>query len=232
VSQVEASADAFAVLEAARMVFWDFDGVVKDSVDAKGEAFVRLFLGSEPTIVSRIRRHHERNGGMSRFEKLPIYLRWVGEEPSPGLVEAYAERFEAEVVESVIASPWVGGVREYINERRRDRVFVLVTATPQSEIERILFRLGIADCFTGVHGSPGRKRDAMQAEMLSAHVSPTDAVLVGDSETDLQAAVETGCRFILRLHETNRHLLEHHSGPVLKYLDPQLWRTDSGVMHQ
>ena len=225
----EALAEVFSVLEAARIVFWDFDGVIKDSVEAKREAFVRLFTGSDPAILRRIRQHHECNGGMSRFEKLPLYLRWVGEDPSPSVVDAYAARFKAEVVEAVIASPWVPGVREYIAERRGNRTFVLVTATPQREIELILTRLGLAGHFAMVHGSPTRKRDAIKAGLSSSRVSTTDAVLVGDSETDLRAALETGCEFVLRLHETNRHLLEKHSGPVAKALNPRMWRMDGTV---
>ena len=66
------------LIKTASVIFWDFDGVIKDSVSVKSDAFVQLFLPFGKQISKRVKDHHEENGGMSRYEKLPIYLKWAG----------------------------------------------------------------------------------------------------------------------------------------------------------
>ena len=68
-----------AIIKCASIVFWDFDGVIKDSVEVKAAAFERLFLPYGAEIARRVRQHHEAHGGMSRFDKVPLYLAWVME---------------------------------------------------------------------------------------------------------------------------------------------------------
>ena len=56
------------------LIFWDFDGVIKDSVGVKGEAFKTLFADYGNKVQEKIYCHHIENGGMSRHQKIPIYL--------------------------------------------------------------------------------------------------------------------------------------------------------------
>ena len=128
-------------------LFWDFDGVIKDSVSVKSDAFERLFAPFGAELAARVRLHHESNGGMSRYEKFPLYLRWAGLEASEAEVARYCGLFAAAVRQAVIDSPWVPGAREYLQSNQWRQRFVLVTATPQDEIEDILAALGLASCF-------------------------------------------------------------------------------------
>jgi phosphoglycolate phosphatase-like HAD superfamily hydrolase len=70
-----------------RWIFLDFDGVIKESVEAKSAAFVHLFEGFGDDVSKRVRSHHEANGGMSRFEKIPMYLGWAGEKETQKRVD-------------------------------------------------------------------------------------------------------------------------------------------------
>ena len=64
----------------AKAIFWDFDGVIKDSVSLKSDAFSELFSSSDKAVVNKINEHHELNGGVSRYEKIPLYLEWSGKD--------------------------------------------------------------------------------------------------------------------------------------------------------
>ena len=64
------------ILESADFIIWDFDGVIKDSVKVKSDAFEQLFLPFGKKLAKEVRLHHETNGGMSRFDKLHIYWSW------------------------------------------------------------------------------------------------------------------------------------------------------------
>jgi len=50
-------------------VFFDFDGVILDSVDVKTDAFVAIFRGYGPKIREDVVKYHHENGGVSRMEK-------------------------------------------------------------------------------------------------------------------------------------------------------------------
>ncbi len=103
------TAGAATTARAARLMFWDFDGVIKESVDVKTRAFMRLFEPYGVEVVALVRAHHEDNGGMSRFEKMPLYLRFAGIEPEDGRVAALCDEFHRLVRDEVIAAPWVRG---------------------------------------------------------------------------------------------------------------------------
>ena len=119
------------VLGASTLIFWDFDGVIKDSVNVKTEAYTSLFLPYGHEVATRVRQHHEVNGGVSRFDKIPLYLLWAGELATPERIDEFCTRFSLLVLQKVIDSPWVPGVREYLLLNSGIQYFVLVTATPQ-----------------------------------------------------------------------------------------------------
>ena len=54
-------------------IFFDFDGVIADSVNVKTEAFKQLYLKYGDEIAAKVVHHHIQNGGMSRFEKFKYY---------------------------------------------------------------------------------------------------------------------------------------------------------------
>jgi phosphoglycolate phosphatase-like HAD superfamily hydrolase len=209
---------ALALLRDAALVFWDFDGVIKDSVAVKSVGFEQLFAPYGPQIAARVRQHHEANGGVSRFDKIPIYLGWAGEPVTPARVAEFCDRFAALVLQAVVDSPWVPGVRQYLQAHHASQPFVLVTATPQAEMERILQELVIASCFRAVAGAPTPKATAVGGKLAQFACSPQRALLVGDSETDLRAAEANGVRFLLRRTALNRELQNRYAGPTFEGL--------------
>jgi phosphoglycolate phosphatase-like HAD superfamily hydrolase len=195
-----------------KVLFWDFDGVIKDSVDVKTRAYVDLFTPFGSEIATRVRNHHEQNGGQSRYEKIPLYLGWAGQVVTQDLVALYCLRFSDAVRQAVIDSRWVPGAREYLQENHDRQRFVLVTATPQLEIEDILRALGIAEWFSEVHGAPTPKASAVNSVLSRWGCDCREAILVGDSESDMKAAQSSGVDFLLRKTNLNQSLQRLHKG--------------------
>jgi len=189
-------------------IFWDFDGVIKDSVDAKSNAFEKLFRKFGCDVARQIRKHHEKNGGMSRFDKIPTYLKWSGQPPSQMLVDEYSVKFSKLAKQDVIESRWVPGVLEYFHNNSNKQVFFLITATPQSEIEEILEILQIDSYFQKIIGSPIRKSDAVIDLLIgkSQSIRANQVVMIGDSASDYEAALAGKIPFILRKTELNKDL--------------------------
>ena len=44
------------------VVFWDFDGVIKESVEVKTQAYQQLFQDYGDEVLEWIKAHHELNG--------------------------------------------------------------------------------------------------------------------------------------------------------------------------
>ena len=188
------------------VIFFDFDGVIKDSVKVKSDAFEQLFLPFGKDLAIKVRAHHEKNGGMSRFEKFPIYVDWSGQKRSQQLINKYLEAFSSLVVQKVIESEWVPGIMSYLKENIDKKEFFLVTATPQKEIEYIVEKLQIGGYFKQVIGSPVCKENAIKDLLHKYSIIPQQAVMIGDSISDYTAAFSNNMPFILRRTILNEDL--------------------------
>jgi phosphoglycolate phosphatase-like HAD superfamily hydrolase len=206
------------ILRSATVVFWDFDGVIKDSVEVKSTAFEKLFLPYGAEIALRVRRHHEANGGISRFEKMPLYLSWAGLPVAGRRVQEFCNEFSVLVLQAVVDSPWVPGVREFLLSQHAQQYFVLVTATPQAEILQILDILGIGACFREIHGAPAKKSETIRGVLHRLHCDSDRALMVGDTDTDLVAASDNAVSFMLRRTSLNKALHSSHVGPMFDNL--------------
>ena len=212
---------AVQYLREASLIFWDFDGVIKDSVDVKTDAFMQLFLPYGEEIASRVRQHHESNGGVSRFDKIPLYLTWAGELTTIDRIEKYCRRFSTLVLQAAIDSPWVPGVREYLLQHSAKQYFVLVTATPQEEIEQILVALDIAHCFREVYGAPAKKACVIKSVLSRLECATGQALMIGDAETDLLAAQANSVPFLLRRTPLNLSIQAAYRGHMFDDLNDE-----------
>jgi phosphoglycolate phosphatase-like HAD superfamily hydrolase len=209
---------ALDLLRRATLVFWDFDGVIKDSVSVKTDGFEKLFAGFGPSFAARVRRHHEAHTGVTRGEKIAVYLGWAGEVASPARIEELSRRFSALVMQAVIDCDWIAGTREYLLANCGRQTMVLTTATPQQEIESILDALDIRRCFAEVFGAPTSKADAIRTVLRRTQCPQEHAVMVGDSDADLRAAAENRLPFLLRRTSLNESLQRSFSGPMYDHL--------------
>lgn len=196
----------------AKLIFWDFDGVIKESVAVKADAFGRLFEGYGPDVVTRVRAHHLANGGMSRFDKMPLYLCWAGEVPDEKRVQEFCGRFGRLALQGVIEAPWVPGAENYLRSNPHRQRFVLVSATPQDELEYILRVLDLRSCFANAYGAPTGKQEAIRNSLENCDVAPQDCLMIGDAHADLEAAEANEVPFLLRRHQANTDVFTGYNG--------------------
>ena len=187
-------------------IFWDFDGVIKDSLNIKTEAFYSLFIEFGRDSAKKIKKHHIQNSGISRFDKIPLYLEWSNQDTSEKNVSLYIKKFKDLVVHKVIESPWVKGAEEYLNLNSFNQRFFIVTATPQEEIEYILERLNIIHLFFDIKGSPGTKAFSIDQSIKGYNLKKKKCLMIGDAKADLNAACKNKIDFVLRVHEENENI--------------------------
>lgn len=184
-----------------RALLLDFDGVIKESLDIKTEAFAALFAPWGETAMARARAHHLANGGMSRFEKIPLYLReYCGVAPDADLVARLVADFADRVTDAVIASPYVPGARGLIERSAAaGLVLAVVSGTPEDEMRDIVERAGLAPFFARVYGSPRGKRELLELAFADLGVTPGECLFVGDSINDFRPALALGVPFVGRV---------------------------------
>lgn len=186
-------------------IFWDFDGVIKESVEVKTEAFVELFMPYGSNIAQKVKNHHESNGA-SRYDKLPIYIDWAGKEVSKVVIDAYVDKFSKLVKQQVIDSSWVPGVKEFILKNSSKLHFFILTNTPQLEIEEILLELNIKHFFKDVIGAPTNKADGMKYLIRKHSLNSQKSLMIGDADSDYNASKINNVNFVLRRTKFNKQL--------------------------
>ena len=54
-------------------IFFDFDGVIAESVSAKTDAFNEMYLPYGKDVADKVVEYHKLHGGVSRYEKFKYF---------------------------------------------------------------------------------------------------------------------------------------------------------------
>ena len=200
------------LLSKADVIFWDFDGVIKESSTIKSLAFEEMFSKYGNEVLEKVMEHHQLNGGISREVKIPLYFsKFVGFSLTSQETEDRCLEYSKLVVQKVIDAPWVAGILGYLKSNSYHQRFVLITGTPYMEIIEILTALDIIDCFQTVYGSPTTKIKALNQEIQS-DTDVSKCLFIGDALTDYDAASAFRVPFLLRETEENKKLFMSYTG--------------------
>jgi phosphoglycolate phosphatase-like HAD superfamily hydrolase len=181
-------------------VVFDCDGVILESAGLKSEAFRRIGGLFGPEIQVRLYEHHLRHTGVSRYEKFAwLYCTEFGREITIEESRRLGEIFAGYCLEAVLAAPFVPGFEEALAwfQSRGVALFV-ASGTPQEELETVLRARGLARRFQGILGTPPAKSRLLAGIIAENGFDPGRVLMVGDGETDLQAAQENGTLFFGR----------------------------------
>jgi phosphoglycolate phosphatase-like HAD superfamily hydrolase len=193
-------------LEKYELIFLDFDGVIKESVMIKTDSFVELFKPYGEDIANKIRHHQVESGGMSRYEKIPLYFKWLNIYPSEDELDIVFNDFSKLVKDKVIKSLWVPGIVEFLKIHSGNIKYVIVSATPQKELQSICESLKIDHIFSKIYGSPSTKSELINRTISDYGVPLNLCVMIGDMQADIDAANNNKISFILRRHKFNKHI--------------------------
>ena len=181
-----------------RALFFDFDGVIVDSVRTKTEAFRLLFQDYPGDVIQKVLAYHKQHGGISRVEKIVhAHKHFIGIPITGKELEKWSLRYSELVVEKVIEVPWIKGAKEFLEIARDANLNVFViSGTPETELKYIIERRGITAFFDECLGSPTRKPVHIRNLLEKYKLQPAECVFIGDALTDYRAAKETGLHFI------------------------------------
>ena len=187
-----------------RAVFFDFDGVILESVSIKDDAFRELFAHL-PQHIDRILEHHRRHLGRSRFEKFEwIYRELLDRALDDGESLALGEGFSTLVRKQMLSCPMVPGASALLRALQGRLECLVVSATPQEELEFIVEQRQLGAFFREVCGSPPGKVEIFSALLERNQLEPHEVLAIGDGLSDYRAAESTGVHFVARDSASSR----------------------------
>lgn len=184
-------------MNALDVIVFDCDGVLLDSVRIKTETFGKLFEHLGPQAKQYVTDYHLRHGGVSRYAKFAHYFEKFHNRPITDEESAELDkRFNQIALEQLLATPLLPGVEDFLKTYCDTWPLYVASGAPQYELEIILNKLGLAQYFKGIYGSPTPKATLLANVVKEEQAIPDRVLMIGDSSTDLEAAQTVGTRFV------------------------------------
>ncbi|MGW7477134.1 HAD family hydrolase [Nonomuraea muscovyensis] len=194
------------IFRQTRAVLLDFDGPV-----------CKVFAGlPAPEVAARLKRLLQDEGAelpedVAELDDPLKVLRRTADF-APELVDKVEVALMANEVEAADSAELTLGVRELLAACvEASRPVVIVSNNSEPAIERFLGRAGLDGSLSGVVGRPIGRPDEMKPHPRSllracelAAVRPEEAVLIGDSGFDMEAAINAGARSIAYANEPGK----------------------------
>jgi len=181
-----------------RALILDFDGVIVESNEVKTEAF-QEFFSMYPAHSALMMEYHHQNVSVTRFAKFDYLLDKLGKNNDESLRAEMAEKFSLLVSKRMLEVPLVRGAKMFLENLASRIPMYLASVTPEKELEEILVSRDLLHWFQDFYGCPPwTKADAILDILKREDITANQALLVGDSAGDQQAAQETGVRFLAR----------------------------------
>ncbi|MFH1147707.1 MAG: HAD family phosphatase [Pseudomonadota bacterium] len=189
--------------------FFDFDGVLADSVEIKTRAFARMFEPHGEPIRLKVIEHHRNNGGMTRRDKFSYYYReFLGKTLNSEELDRLCNRFAVLVVDEVVAAPEIPGATAFLEDWYKEVACFVISAAPEGEIREIIRRRSLVPYFKEIGGAPVTKEIHLKSLLRQYGFDAAGCVYFGDAETDYTAAKTAGINFVAVLPSSTAPLLE------------------------
>lgn len=198
-------------------IFFDFDGVIAESVNVKTNAFYKIYGEFGKDIAGKVVEHHKNNGGMSRFEKFKLYHKeFLNISLNENEIQKLSKIFSKLVKKRTIAAPEVIGIRPFLEKHYSTMKFWVISATPTDEIREIVEMRKMEKFFIDCFGSP-EKKDFWVGNIINDNrLEKDECVFIGDAIADYIAAIKNGIQFVLRETPEGKSLFKDINAPRFK----------------
>jgi len=180
-----------------KTIFWDFDGVILDSMKIKGDGFKELFKRYGAEKVSQLEKYHYDNGGVSRFDKIKYFYNDIlNESISDDMMNKEAKEFATIVGKKLFdKSNLIEDSITFIRANYIRYDFHIVSGAEHHELNQLIQFFDLTKYFITVNGSPTKKSLLVQNILHRYKYDVNESILIGDANTDKIAAKNNGIRF-------------------------------------
>ncbi|BCZ19001.1 Haloacid dehalogenase [Helicobacter sp. NHP19-012] len=201
---------------ALKVVVWDFDGVVFDSMHLKGEGFKELFrrhTKADETALKAFEDYHYANGGVSRFDKIAhFYTQILKKTIDADKINALVEEFGHIIEKDLFSKEHLNlEVMDFVKANHEKYIFHIASAALHTELQALCAFLGISPYFKSIEGAPPSKAKVLANLCTKYGYKPSEMVLIGDSKSDYESA------------RVNKITFLGYNNPTLQALLPQAY---------
>lgn len=192
-----------------RVIFWDYDGVIMDSMPIRDQGFVEVLKGFPTDQVEELLKFHKENGGLSRYVKFRYFFETIRGEPlSDENLHELCGQF-SQIMRQLLLNPklLIKDSVDFIKQNHKRFDMHIVSGSDGKELRFLCQSLGLSQYFLSVNGSPTPKKQLVNDILKDHQYSAEDCLLIGDSKNDFEAA------------EVNNMKFYGFNNPALKTLD-------------
>lgn len=177
-------------MNSKKVIFWDFDGVILDSMLVRDKGFREVLKGYPLDEVDKLMEFHNLNGGLSRYVKLRYFFEKIrNENITETEVKQWANSFSLIMKKSLVdKSLLIEDSVTFIKENYTKYQMHIVSGSDGIELRYLCEKLGLSNYFISIHGSPTPKIKLVSELLNFYHYKKNNVILIGDSINDHEAA--------------------------------------------
>ena len=180
-----------------KVIAFDFDGVILESVQIKDETFPAIFENASDEEKRAILAFHLQTPGMKRQEKIAhILTNILNQDISE--TDFYTRKFAKHIEKRMKTCSFVPGILQFL-EKYRELPMYIVSAAPAEEVQKICAARQLTHYFKDTFGAPEKKPEILEKIAQFENINPHNLLFIGDKLSDMHAATSKNIQFIGRV---------------------------------
>lgn len=199
-----------------KVIFFDFDGVILDSMPIRDYGFRKIFETYDKNLVEKLIVYHQYNAGLSRFHKIKYFYNKILQiEIDDNKIQNYADKFSDIMKKELTNKKYL--IKETVEfiSKNNNKVMHIVSGSEQNELRFLCNTLDISHYFKSIHGSPTPKNDLVKKILDEEKYNTNECILIGDSINDYEAAIINKIQF----YGYNNELLKTNGNYIQSFKD-------------
>mgnify|MGYP003131795967 CR=1 FL=1 len=184
-------------LKNKKNIFWDFDGVLMDSMPVRNKGFELVLKDYPEEQVQELMAFHLKNGGLSRYVKFRYFFEEIRKETiSEDEVSIWASKFSEIMRENLVNENLIiQDSFQFVKNNYQRYQMHIVSGSDQEELRYLCKKLNIATFFNSIYGSPTPKIVLVENLLKNNQYKKEESILIGDSINDYEAAKNNNIEF-------------------------------------
>ena len=193
-----------------KTIFWDFDGVILDSMKVRDWGFEEIFKTFKNPEIKKLLKFHRDNGGLSRYVKIRYFFEKIlNKSTNDKEIQNYANAFSL-LMKKELVNPnnLIEDSLNFVKNNYKNYNFHIVSGSDQNELRFLCKKLKINKYFKSINGSPTSKDFLIKFVLENFEYSIKNSCLIGDSINDYEAAKANKIIFFNYNNKNIKHLGE------------------------
>ena len=186
-------------LERFKVILWDFDGVILDSMPIRDLGFVKVLEreGFHKSQINLLIEYHRLNGGLSRYVKFRYFYEQILNRPITEQEILRLSNLFSEIMLTLLIDEnlLISDSFEFIKSNHKKYRFHIVSGSDGVELNEICTSLNLSPYFKSIQGSPKPKKQLVHDLIVLNNYDKKDICLIGDSINDFEASYHNDISF-------------------------------------